>query len=352
MSMRFLVTTPGDIQVQAIANAVLDELKNIFTGAEIELVVIADFHLKATYFERRMNNMGLKNYKQIYYNELTLEFMEKCRQFRPDFILILGGVIDYPKMMEFLAQNKVILWLWDSYKRFSGLINIVRVSDEIFCFEYEDVDELREKVDVPVEYLPLGANEKIYYPAECERDVDISFVGAAYKDRIKILEKVCARALEKNWSVKIAGPFLEHRHAYKRWLFRLRNSHLSKFLWKNYCTPAESADLYRRSKICLNINTIGHHSLSPRTFEICATKSFQLVSGGQTSHGLMNFETDLVTFDGVEDLLAKAEFYLAHDELREKIAQAGYESVMAHGTLKKSVTKLAAVSEVMREAAR
>ena len=352
MSMRFLVTTPGDIQVQAIAEAVLDELKNICAGAEIELVVIADFHLKATYFERRMNNMGLKNYKKIYYEKLTLEFMEKCRQFQPDFILILGGVIDHARMMEFLAQNRVILWLWDSYKRFSGLINIVRVSDEIFCFEYEDVSELREKVNVPVEYLPLGANEKIYYPAKCERDVDISFVGAAYKDRIKLLEKVCARALEENWSVKIAGPFLEHRHLYKRLLFKLRNSHLSKFLWKNYCTPAEAADLYRRSKICLNLNTIGHHSLSPRTFEICATQSFQLMNGGQKSHGLMNLETDLVTSDGVEDLLAKIEFYLAHDELREKIARAGYESVMANCTLKKSVAKLAADSGIFREAAR
>ena len=351
MSMRFLVTTPGDIQVQAIAEAVLDELKNICAGAEIELVVIADFHLKATYFERRMNNMGLKNYKKIYYEKLTLEFMEKCRQFQPDFILILGGVIDHARMMEFLAQNRVILWLWDSYKRFSGLINIVRVSDEIFCFEYEDVSELREKVNVPVEYLPLGANEKIYYPAKCERDVDISFVGAAYKDRIKLLEKVCARALEENWSVKIAGPFLEHRHLYKRLLFKLRNSHLSKFLWKNYCTPAEAADLYRRSKICLNLNTIGHHSLSPRTFEICATQSFQLMNGGQKSHGLMNLETDLVTSDGVEDLLAKIEFYLAHDELREKIARAGYESVMANCTLEKSVSKLCAASEIMRGAA-
>lgn len=350
--MRFLVTTPGDIQVQALANAVLDELKSTCAGAEIELVVIADFHLKATYFERRMNNIGLKNYKKIYYEKLTREFAAKCQQFQPDFILILGGVIDCDKMMEFLAQNKVILWLWDSYKRFSGLINIVRVSSEIFCFEYEDVDELREKVDVAVSYLPLGANDKVYCPAECERDVDISFVGAAYKDRIKFLEKVCTRALEENWSVKIAGPFLEHRHAYKRWLFKLRNSHLAKFLWKNYCTPAEAADLYRHSKICLNLNTIGHHSLSPRTFEIGATKSFQLMNGGQKAHGLMNLETDLVTFDGVDDLLAKIEFYLAHDELREKIARAGYESVVANCTLKKSVAKLVATSEIFREAAR
>ncbi len=71
----------------------------------------------------------------------------------------------------------------------------------------------------------------------------------------------------------------------------------------------------------VNINTTIHHSLSPRTFEICATKSFQLMNGGQNSHGLMNLETDLATFSGVEDLLKKIEFYLANENLREEIAQ-------------------------------
>ena len=75
------------------------------------------------------------------------------------------------------------------------------------------------------------------------------------------------------------------------------------------------------------------------------------MNGGQASHGLLNLETDLVTFDGVEDLLAKIEFYLAHDELREKIARAGYESTIKNCTLEKSVAKLCAASAIMRGAA-
>lgn len=349
--MRFLITTPGDTQVQAIAGAVFDELKNNLTGAEIELVPIYDFHLKATYFERRISKLGLKNYKRIYHEKLTAEFMAKCRQFEPDFILVLGGVVDFDQMLEFLSQYKVILWLWDSYRRFSGLIRLVKISSEVFCFEYEDVADLRENFNISSRYLPLGANEKIYCPAECERDVDISFVGAPRRERVKILEKVCARAEQKNWSVKIVGPFLQERHFYKKIFFRFKNSHLVKCVDRDYTAPTETADLYRRSKICLNINTVEHHSLSPRTFEICATKSFQLMNGGQAAHGLMNLETDLVTFDDVEDLLAKIEFYLAHDELREKIAAAGYESTMKNCTLTKSVAKLLADSEIIRGAA-
>ena len=349
--MRFLVTTPGDTQVQAIAGAVLEELKRFCPRAEIELVPIYDFHLKATYFERRISKLGLKNYKRLYHEKLTAEFMAKCQEFEPDFILVLGGVVDFAPMLEFLSRYRVILWLWDSYRRFSGLINLVRVSSEVFCFEYEDLAELRGQLSVPVEYLPLGADAKIYSPAECERDVDISFVGAPRKERVKILEKVCALALERNWSVKIVGPFLQERHFYKKIFFRFKNSHLVKCIDRDYTSPNETAELYRRSKICLNINTVEHHSLSPRTFEICATRSFQLMNGGQAAHGLMNLETDLVTFDSVEDLLAKIEFYLAHDELREKIARAGYESTLKNCTLEKSVAKLCAASEIMRGAA-
>lgn len=349
--MRLLVTTPGDTQVQAIARAVVVELKELCAAAEIELVVVYDFHLKASYFERRIEKLGLKDYRKIYQEKLTDEFAADCRRYNPDCILVLGGVINYARMLEFLAQYRVVLWLWDSYKRFDGLKNMVKIAREVFCFEYEDVAELREKFHSTANYLPLGADDRIYHPAECARDVDISFVGADYMDRIKILEKVCARACKENWSVKIVGPFLERKNIYKRCMFRLKNSHLAKFLWKNYCPPEEAAALYRRSKICLNINTIGHHSLSPRTFEIAATKSFQLMNAGQNAHGLMNLDTDLATFDGVEDLLAKIDFYLANDDLREKIAAAGYKSVAANCTLRKSVEKLLAESQILRGAA-
>ena len=62
----------------------------------------------------------------------------------------------------------------------------------------------------------------------------------------------------------------------------------------------------------------------------------------------MNLETDLATFDGAEDLVEKVEYYLANDELREKIALAGYNAVIKNCTMKKSVEKLFAESEILR----
>ncbi|MBQ7704966.1 MAG: glycosyltransferase family 1 protein [Selenomonadaceae bacterium] len=46
--------------------------------------------------------------------------------------------------------------------------------------------------------------------------------------------------------------------------------------------------------------------------------------------------------------MEKIKFFLENDELREKIALAGYNSVMKNCTLKKSVEKLLAESEIVR----
>ena len=339
--MKILVTAPSQPQVAAIAKSIFNEMKNFCAEDDMKFLTLPDFYDSCSYFERRISKLGFKNFERNYNQNLILEIEKICANFKPDFILVLNGMNIPVQIQKFLAQYKIILWLWDSMKNNPRLQNFVNCADKIFCFEYDDIKYLREKYKLDAQYLPLGADTKIFSPAEnLPRDIDISFIGTASKLRIKMLEKICERAIKANWAVKIGGHFYDAKHFWKKYLFGLKNSAFAKFLDNRYYSPNEAADLYRRSKICLNINTVQHKSLSPRTFEICATKSFQLMNGGQNSNGLMNLETDLATFNGADDLLEKIEFYLAHDELREKIALAGYNSVMKNCTLKKSIEKI------------
>ena len=344
--MKILIIAPADIRRGSIAKSIFDELKNFCSA--VEFIGVENFYDSRSYFQRKIYKLGYRKFESDYNRNLTARLEAKYNEFQPDFILILDGTNISLPVQKFLARYKIILWLWDSFKRFDVLKNLVQIAAEIFCFEYEDIKNLREEFSKSAYYLPLGVNEKIYYPAECERDIDISFVGWTSKERLEILEKVCKFAVEKNLSVKIGGPFHDNKYFWKKILFRRRQKNLAQFLENRIFKPAEIAELYRRSKICLNINVSEHHSLNPRTFEICATKSFQLMNSGQNSHGLINLETDLATFDGAADLLEKIEFYLANDELREKIALAGYNSVMKNCTVKKSVEKLFAESEILR----
>ena len=344
--MRILVVAPSDSQLLPFAEGIVEELKNL--GHEIELVTVTSFFLVGSYFERKMTKWGIKRFERRYTENILENWKMHSKTLNPDFVLVLCGVHITPPLREFLKHYKMIFWLWDHYQRFDVLETLTDFASEIFCFEYSDVKKLNEKYNVPTHYLPLGVNEKIYYPAECERDIDVSFIGWRSKKRLEFLEKLSDRAIEKNWNVKIGGFLYDGRHFWKRWVFASKHKNLSKFAENRILTPSEIAELYRRSKICLNINVSEHHSLNPRTFEICATKSFQLMDKGLDAHHLINLETDLATFDGAEDLLEKIEFYLAHDELREKIALSGYNAVIKNCTLKRSVEKLLAQSEVIR----
>ncbi|MFC2315263.1 MAG: glycosyltransferase [Selenomonas massiliensis] len=77
----------------------------------------------------------------------------------------------------------------------------------------------------------------------------------------------------------------------------------------------------------LNINNDVHQSVSPRTFEILATRTFQLMNGGQQSNGTLDFDRDLVQYEDVDDLIRKIDYYLQHDDAREQIAERGMKSV-------------------------
>lgn len=345
--MRILIVAPKNLRFKHISAEIMEEFKNFYVESSFELVTVESFSFDSSYFKKKITKLGIKTFENNYNENLKLELETRCKNFQPDFILVLDGANVPVPVQKFLAQYKIILWLWESFKSQSTLQNFINYAEEIFCFEYEDLKFLAEK-GKSAHYLPLGANDKIYFPREVERDIDISFIGLASKERLEFLNKVCERALQKNWKVKIGGIFYDKKHFWKKYIFRYRQEYLAKFIDNRIFSAEEVAELYCRSKICLNINTKVHRSLSPRTFEICATKSFQLMNSGQNSNGLMNLETDLVTFDGADDLPEKIEFYLANDELREKIALAGYNSVMKNCTIRKSVERLLTESEIIR----
>lgn len=82
------------------------------------------------------------------------------------------------------------------------------------------------------------------------------------------------------------------------------------------------------------------HNLNPRTFEILATGSFELVDYHDSYLGLLIPEKDIVDFRGVKDLLGKITYYLANDNQRDAIACTGYEHVQGTLSMKSSLHRI------------
>lgn len=94
----------------------------------------------------------------------------------------------------------------------------------------------------------------------------------------------------------------------------------------------DAADKYRESKVCFNISI--KDDINMRCFEVMSTKSFLLTNRIPTMSELFEDGKHLVMYDSVEDAIEKANYYLSHDEEREKIAEAGFQEVRAKHTFR------------------
>ena len=98
---------------------------------------------------------------------------------------------------------------------------------------------------------------------------------------------------------------------------------------------------FRVSKINLNPPFRAVWSAIPqRALDIMSSGGFLL--SGYTEELSYYFENgrELVLYDSIEDAAAKAEFYLKHDDLRDKIRTAGTEKVRKDFTYTDRIQKI------------
>ncbi len=91
---------------------------------------------------------------------------------------------------------------------------------------------------------------------------------------------------------------------------------------------SQAAYVFKNSKINLNISlrSIGT-GIPLRCFDIMGCGGFLLTNYQADLFDLFEADKDFVYYRDYEDLLAKVEYYLSHDEERARIARSGYEKV-------------------------
>lgn len=92
----------------------------------------------------------------------------------------------------------------------------------------------------------------------------------------------------------------------------------------------EAAERFNQSKIVFNV--AARDDANMRLWEALGSRSFLLTNRIPTLDELFTDGVHLVTYRNHDEMIDKARYYLAHDEERDKIAQAGYEWVTQTGT--------------------
>ena len=111
------------------------------------------------------------------------------------------------------------------------------------------------------------------------------------------------------------------------------SSELAKALQSKVDYYTQAPYVYKNSKINLNITLRSIGSGIPlRCFDIMGCGGFLLTNYQADLFDLFEADKDFVYYTDDEDLLAKVEYYLRHDEEREAIARKGYEKVKERHT--------------------
>ncbi|MFH1469227.1 MAG: glycosyltransferase [Pseudomonadota bacterium] len=97
---------------------------------------------------------------------------------------------------------------------------------------------------------------------------------------------------------------------------------------------AELNAIYAGSRINLDINRLYQPDIATmRVFDILACGGFVLAEHNEALGELFELGRELVTWSGLDDLLAKARHFLAHPEEARRIAEAGRARVLAEHTV-------------------
>lgn len=167
-------------------------------------------------------------------------------------------------------------------------------------------------------YKPYAGNPDVYKILGVDKLYDVAFVGANYGSRstyINYLEQqgISVYAKGSGWPL-------------------------------GFASPDEMVEIFNRARIVLGFAGVGENDdiciLKGRDFEVPLTGSLYLTQYHPELEEYFIPGQDLAVFHNKEDLLAKVQFYLAHEAERETIAKNGYRKCLENHTAKISYEKV------------
>lgn len=312
-------------------------------GHDVRIVYTDAYRMVCPYYKKKLDKLGFHNDRVKYERKWKENLYWLVDDFIPELVLFVNAPTDImePDDLEYVQEKcRTACWFVDGISYEKGLIPYFTYFDNIFVFEECDVSYLK-KLGRDATYLPVGYNSA-FKKMDVPRDIDICFIGSPFPNRLKLLD-VVARAAEKHhWNLKIIGPFYDTKYPWKKYLFKHKHPYIDKYLENRTVSPAEAAEIYNRSKICLNIHAEKHKSPNPRTYEIMATGAFELMDYRKFPGDIS--EDDCGTYRNDNDIVERIEYYLKVDIEREQIAENGYNKASCNHAMKSMVDMIISVA--------
>jgi hypothetical protein len=254
---------------------------------------------------------------------------------KPDFILHFKDEFP-PSVFEDLRRSaKVIQWYPDPVIP-DWLPSYVKASDVFLTMSEGLVTEFRKYN--PNSFWLTEAIAPSFYQIKgiTENDItaysaDVAFVGnlgskPQYLPRRKYLQAVIKNGFRlKWWGDKLPRKF----STIPLLIGRLGRSYGGKYVWGE-----EHAKIAKLSKIYLGFDAQPHvrKSMSERLYIAVGCGAFYMCRYVDGIEDVLEPEKEIVTFRSEQEMIEKIRYYLKHDAVRQKIADAGQRRVLKEHT--------------------
>jgi hypothetical protein len=238
---------------------------------------LESFGAVVDYFDERPSNTnftkGIIRLKRSLYqykiDKYYRDILENCKKVNYNFLFVNRGEVVPAFFLEAFKQQQpnceMIFYTWDSFTNHSHPTTILKYFDKKFTFDPGDA----QKYDI--EFRPLfflDSYKKLKENDNANFKYDLLFLGTAHSDRYKISSKIVAWCNAQNLT-NFCYYFMHGRFVYfykKMFDKSFKEFDFKKLSFKSLTTN-EILELYRQSRVVLDINHPGQKGLTMRTFE-------------------------------------------------------------------------------------
>jgi|GEM_PF-1907030 len=247
-----------------------------------------------------------------------------------DVLIVLGGVGVESHFIKKLSESipVSILWTTEDPYELSGNVELSKIFDLVYTNDKNSKGSYLQKKG---RFLPLASSKKYQYHEVLKDDeafvYDILFIGTAWPNRVKTINELIEN-LPKKLKFKVALSS-------NIFLPEFKMSHVDFYKWR--VANSEFSKLVNRSRIVITLgrefssseNPSQSSSPPPRIFEQALAGGFQLVNKSDfTFNDIFKDGKEVISFNGIEDLIHKIDFFLKNPKERISIAENAQKLVV------------------------
>ncbi len=272
---------------------------------------------------------------------LSMDTMTQIAEDPPDVVLAIAQAPLNAAVLEHLRSKKFLtaMWFVENYRHLTYWQQLAGAYDYWFVIQRGPCLEALTRAGAQhVSYLPMAADPAVHRPLalsstdEQEYGADVSFVGAGYPNRRRLLPQW----LSNDWSFKLWGNEWEGAADLQSVLQR-----------QGARVDTETCvKIFNATAVNLNLHSCAGESLdaepdfvNPRTFELASCGAFQLVDRRTPLPDLFR-QDEMVCFSRPEETPRLIRAWLADAPGRRATAEAAKRRVAAEHTYEHRMTEL------------